>query len=66
MKTISIPLRILVDVRHAIKALPSLYGCNSIPTERVDDFYKAVGAFGYYVDALVREVGEVAVDAVGE
>ena len=70
MKTASIPLRVLVDVRLAVKALPSLYSFDSslysfdsIPMDRVDDFYKAIGAFSYYVDELVRQAGDVAVDA---
>ena len=58
----AIPLRVLVGVRQAMLAMPSLYGRDDIPITKADDLYKAMGAFGYYVDALVREAGDVAVD----
>ena len=58
----AIPLRVLVGVRQAMLAMPSLYGFDGISITKVDDLYKAMGAFGYYVDALVREAGDVAVD----
>ena len=58
----AIPLRVLVGVRQAMLAMPSLYGIEQIPVEKSDALYKAIGAFSYYVDELVRQAGDVAVN----